>query len=462
MGKIFLPVLLSIHILILSRLTFTAWPEMLSYPYLFSHGFTFYKDFIMPYPPGLVIFLAGVFNVFGFTSEVLKAITWGSILSADLLIYAILKRTTKSGFASLFFLGAYILLQPFLEGNMLWFDFATVIPLLAAFWFSLKWVDNNQLKNLFWVGFFLTLAILIKQTAVIYLLGFLGFFCLNRGIRGIREIKGFGVGVLVAVIPLAAYLVVTGTLTHFWNWVFLYPLTEWSKFPGYVDFLIPKKYILIVALLLAPVVMSFTSLKNILKDKVFILSLFFLAAAFLSVYPRFSFFHLQPAVAFAVITFSIVFAGLSKRLKVAQAVLVSVAVLVIVKILYPVNFSEPTRFYGESEERLSKEISVLIGSNKKVFLLGLDSSLYVFSKTLPPKNWSDNFGWYLEIPGVQEWVLEGFISNRPEKILWRVPSSGPWFKPGVYQPEKVVNYINLHYDKDGELEPGVEIWTRKN
>lgn len=461
MGKILLFVLLLIHIAILSRLTFTAWPEMLSYPYLMSHGFNLYKDFIMPYPPGLVAFLAGIFNVLGFTPEVLKAVSWGLILIADILIYAVLRKITKSGLTALLFLGAYIILQSFLEGDMLWFDFAIVVPLLAAFYFSLKWLESSKEKNLFWIGFFLALAVLVKQTAGIFLLGFLGFFCLNRGIRRIREIRGFWVGIIPVVVPFAVYLSIAGAFTPFWNWVLLYPLTEWSKFPGYVDFAVPKKYILAVLLLFSPVLLVFAN-RKILTGKYFLLSLLFLLSALISVYPRFSFFHLQPAVAFTVITFSVIFIGLSKRLKIAQVVLLSLAVLVIVKIVYPLNFNEPVRFYGEGEERLSKKISALIGPDQKVFLLGLDSSLYVYSKTLPPKHWSDNFGWYLEIPGVQEWVLEGFEKEKPKNILRRVPSSGPWFKPGVYQPEKVVNYLNLHYDRGGEIEPGIEIWTRKD
>lgn len=460
MGKILLLVSLLIHMTILSRLTFTAWPEMLSYPYLFSNGFTVYKDFIMPYPPGLVAFLAGIFNVFGFTPEVLKVTTWGLILSADLLIYAIFKRTTKSGLAALLFLGVYILLQSFLEGNMLWFDFATVIPLLAAFYFSLKWLEESYAKNLFWVGFFLALAALVKQTAGIYLVAFGAFFIISRGWR-MKELRMLGAGALVAGIPVAAYLVFTGALIPFWNWVLLYPLTQWSKFPGYVDFAVPKRYILAVLLLLSPILLAFVN-REIFAKRYFLLSLIFLTSALVAVYPRFSFFHLQPAIAFTVIASSIVFTALSKSQKIAQTALMFLAALVVIKIVFQVNTGEPVRFYGESEKRLSKEITTLTGSYERVFLLGLDSSLYVFSKTLPPKNWSDSFGWYLEIPGVQEWVLEGFVSDRPEKILRQIPSSGSWFKPGVYQPEKVVNYMNVYYDRGGELEPGVEIWTRKD
>lgn len=456
MIKIFLPLLLLIHLAILSRLAFTAWPEMLSYPYLFLNGFTFYKDFIMPYPPALPLFLSGIYSLFGITPEVLKIITWLIVISGDILLFLILRKILKSRLLALPFLAVYIILQSFFEGNMLWFDFATVAPLLAAFLFIIKWLENEKLNNLFWAGFFLGLAVLVKQTAGIYLLGAGGFLLFRAGFK---ELKALSVGCLVVVIPLFVYLAITATFIPFFNWVLLYPLTEWSKFPGYVDFAVPKRYMLAVLLLIAPLLLAFTN-RKMFTDKHFLLTFLFLAAAAIAVYPRFSFFHLQPAVAFVVILSAMVFFNLHKKIQKAQLVLMFLSAAIILKIVYPVNLGEPVRFYGDNEKRISREISYF--SEQKIYLLGLNSSLYVFSKTLPPKNWSDNFGWYLEINGVQEWVVEGLEKDPPEKILWRAPLHGLWYKPGVYQPEKVVNYINLHYDKDREIEQGLSLWTRKN
>ncbi|KKS65383.1 MAG: hypothetical protein UV33_C0004G0011 [Candidatus Daviesbacteria bacterium GW2011_GWA1_42_6] len=146
MVKIFLPVLLLVHLVILSRLTFTAWPEMLFYPYLFLNGFSFYKDFIMPYPPALPLFLSGIYSLFGVTPEVLKITAWILILSTDILLFLILTKVLKSGFLALPFLAIYILLQSFFDGNMLWFDFATTAPLLAALFFILKWLESGKTK----------------------------------------------------------------------------------------------------------------------------------------------------------------------------------------------------------------------------------------------------------------------------------------------------------------------------
>ncbi len=450
MIKIFFPVLLLVHILILSRMTFTAWPEMLSYPYLFLNGFIFYKDFIMPYPPLLPLVLSGIYSLFGVTPEVLKITTWVLILSTDVLLFLIIRKVLKSGILALPFLAIYILLQSFFDGNMLWFDFAIVLPLLASFYFALK-------KNLFWAGVFIGLAVLVKQTAGVYLPGFLLGLVLIR--VGKRDLAAFAGGLFITGLFLAAYLVATGGFLNFWNWVIVYPLTEWSKFPGYVDFAVPKKYILALILLLSP--LSFIVLNfKILKEKLFLVSLVFLVASLIAVYPRFSFFHLQPAVAFAVIAFAVLSAHLPKKLKIIQMFLILFSVAFILKIIYPVNFGEPYRFYGEKERRLSGEISDL--GEQKILLLGVDSSLYVFSKTLPPKNWSDNYGWYLEIPGVQDWVLEGIRTDNPSKIIWREAVFGPWYKPGVYQPEKIVNYLKTHYDKEREIESGINIWTKRN
>lgn len=458
---ILLPVLLVLHILLLSRLTFTAWPEMLSYPYLFVNGFSLYKDYIMPYPPGLVFLLSGVFQTFGFSVEVLKVLTWSLILIEDVLLYLILRKVLgRIGHVSLIFVGVFILLQSFLDGNMLWFDFAMVIPLLISFWFGLKWLENFKLRELFLMGIFLGIAILIKQTAGIYLLG-LGIFIWGiRGIGGIREIGVIGVGVLTLVALLPSYLLTENSLTSFWNWALLYPLTEWSKFPGYVNFLVTPKYILITLLLLAPLSGIFFNFTKLIKDRIFILSLIFLIAALIAVYPRFSFFHLQPATAFAVLLFARIFSQTQKDLKVFYLGGIFIICVVISALLYKSQIGNGIRFYSDNDKRISQAIIANTNEGERVYLLGLNSSQYVFTKRLPPRNWSDNFGWYLEIPGVQEWTIEGLKKNPPEKVFWKIPSEGEWYDLGSYQPKEITNFIRQNYLLTGKIEEGIEIWTR--
>lgn len=343
---------------------------------------------------------------------------------------------------------------------MLWFDFATVPPLLVGFWAGLKWLEKKQGKYLFLATIFLSLAIMIKQIAVVYLAAFLIFYLFVRKKINVKELGLLLLGFLIFIIPLLIYLIEKHSLIDFWNWTLFYPLTKWSNFPGYVDFAISKKYALVFVILISPIVGIFLQTKKIFQDKIFVLALLFLIAAILAVYPRFSFFHLQPSLAFAIIAFARIFVGLSQKRKIVYGGLIILATILIIGLTFRVSMGEKMRFYDQSDQKLAAEIEKT--TKNSVFLLGLNSSEYVFAKRLPPKHWSDNFGWYLEIPGVQEWFLEGFSKNMPEKVFWRIPSTGRWYDLGTYQPQQITQFIRQYYEKTDKIEGGIEVWTRKD
>lgn len=461
MNKILIAILF-LHIVLLNNLNFTAWPEMLSYPYLLSKGFLLYKDFILPYPPTLVWILSAIFNFFGYDVKVLQIFTWILIIIVDILSYLVIRKISKNNFSAFFFLVIFILLQSFLDGNMLWFDFAMIIPLLAGFLFFLNFLDNNKLKYLFLTVVFLTLAVTIKQTAIIFLLAFfLYYFLVTRKFIS-KEIGILFLGCGLIFLFPTLYLAITGSVWEFCKWAILYPLTQWSKFPGYVNFAISKRYILVTVLLLLPIFAIPFSFKKIIRDKRFLLTSIFLVAALIAIYPRFSFFHLQPTIAFAVILFTLIFSFLEDRHLQKFIILVSVITIAIVGLVFKENFGNQVRFYTKSDQVLVKYIASLTSENERVYLLGLDASLYVHANRIPPKNWSDNFGWYLEIPGVQEWVLEGFRQYPPQIILRKTPGLGPWFGLATYQPSRIVEYIYLNYDKRQILREEVEVWVKKD
>src|SRR3989344_5738130 len=159
-NKIILGLLILLHLFLLSHLRFTLWPEILSYPYFSNHGFFLYRDFIYPYPPLLTLILSQIYATFGYSLEVVKIFTWSLLVINDILIFLITKKITQKVFLSLSAVGLYVFLQPFLEGNMLWFDGAMVTPLLAAFLFTLY----SSSTGFIFAGIFFMIAIFIKQT----------------------------------------------------------------------------------------------------------------------------------------------------------------------------------------------------------------------------------------------------------------------------------------------------------
>lgn len=454
-----LPVFLMFHILLLSRLTFTAWPEMLSYPYLLSNGFTLYKDYIMPYPPTLILLLQGLFSTFGFTPEVLKIFTWVVILAVDLGVFYLLKKVGKSFRVALVFLLGFMVLQSFLDGNMLWFDFASELAIIPAFIFLLQWSEKEKFSSLFWTAVFLVLASTIKQTALIYLpvLGLVLLFSRRFFLRNILTVTlGFG----SILLPLLLYFMVSQSLHEFFQWTILYPLAEWPKFPGYVQMTLNLKQLILLGILLAPIGGVILSFYKLWTDKVVKITLLFLAAALVATYPRFSYFHLQPILPFLFIFSTRVYILMPQKFKVSYGMLLAGIMLVVSLSVGPKDLGTKIRFYEEGDKKIAARVIEETGMQDRVFLQGVYSSIYVYSHRLPPKNWSDNFGWYLEIPGVQEWVLAGFNEQMPDKIFWRTPSKGRWYELGSYQPAKITEFIRQNYRQTGKI-GGVEIWSKK-
>ena len=120
-----------------------------------------------------------------------------------------------------------------------------------------------------------------------------------------------------------------------------------------------------------------------------------------------------------------------------------------------------TRFWTSSDINLGQIIENETPSDKPIYLLGLNSSFYVFSGRFPNKPWLDNFGWYLEIPGVQEKVIAGFTKDPPSTIFWVTSENGSWYDIGTYQPKMITDWILRNYNQKVQVGKGVWQWTRK-
>ena len=163
-NKWFLGVILLLfaHIFILINVQFTAWPEMLLWPYLILKGWLPYQNIAIVHTPLLPVELSAIFQVIGIGVWQLKIITWTTILIIDLIVLFVAKRiwNIKVALVSLFF---YIILQVSYAGNGLWFD------LCLAFW-GLAIYYSLWTKKYFLVGVFWVLAFLTKQTAIWFLI----------------------------------------------------------------------------------------------------------------------------------------------------------------------------------------------------------------------------------------------------------------------------------------------------
>lgn len=456
--------LLAIHLFLLLNLRFTAWPEMFSYAYLKNNGFLLYKDIIHPYPPLLTLTLSYIYKIFGYDLIVLQTLSWLTILTSSLLVFLVGHKVTKNENIALLILGIYVFLQPFLEGNMLWFDIAIVLPILLGAFFALRWIekDGNQKLNIFLAGLFFGAASLIKQTAGIFWVVFFVFLIFRKA-KKTEFVHLFAGPVFLWGIFLGR-IIQESQLIEFWNWTIFYPLFKWSDFPGYVQMELSPRELVTLGIFLIPVILYVLWRRTTRDERLWLLVLF-LIAGLVAIYPRFSYFHFQPSLIFFVLLYGYIARGLNLQQRIIGIFLFFLFLFPLIhKPVFVLEWQKEPRFYGQEEGEFANLLKAKVGDKKNVFLFGLPSQFYSMTQTLPPKPWTDNFGWYLEVPGVQEMVVERWSNSPagglPDFTFWRAPSPGNWFDLGTYQPQKIAQWIRENYTEKEEVEPGISLWER--
>ncbi len=336
---------------------------------------------------------------------------------------------------------------------MFWFDLAIVPPILLATFFAFH-------RKIFFAGLLLGVAVLIKQTVIIFLFLFFVFLLLRR--TKFKDLVYIFFGPLILGVPLLFRLIQEGALSDFFHWTILYPLTEWGRYPGYVQMSITTREALILFLLFLPLLGSLVI--NIVRRKLLLdnhlsLLFLFLIGSLIAVYPRFSFFHFQTALAFLIITIMYVLGEWKlKKLLVGFVLFFGVLFPIIHQPVISRDWQKEARFYGKDDIKLAQAIKEFVPDNKSVFLLGPQSGLYVLSNRLPPKRWTDNFGWYLEITGVQEEIISQWEENPPDVVVWRTPQLDNPYDLGTYQPKKIARWIEANYTKEREIASGIWLW----
>ncbi len=445
----FLLILLLIgHIFILANLQFTAWPEMFSYPYLLNNGFSLYRDQALPYQPLLILILSKIYLIFGYDINVLKIFTWGIILINDLLIFLISQKLVGKKFVSLLPLIFYVVVQGVAGGNMLWFDLATIPFILGAI-YSL--ITFNSLKKYFIVGLLLGCAALIKQQMFILPLVLIVYWLFKKNISNVWKLM---IGFLIPWLLILLWVLSQGIFKDYFFWTFTVPFFWYPQFPGYVNW--PTKFQTLQTIILF--ISSLLILRNFkkLSETTWILLLIF-GGLFLTAFPRFDFFRMQPSIAVFPILFATIFL---KNQKLYSIFLILTALLFITISWKNINFSSQIRFYEQKDLNLTKKIQLFLNKKDSTYFLGVHSGQYILTETLPFKPWIDNYIWYMEVPGVQDKVIEGFEKSKPKYIFWTKPQKDQWFKLGTYQPQKITEYIKTNYTKFDEINGSIEIWQK--
>lgn len=443
--KLIILFLLALHILLLVNLRFTAWPEMLSFAYLKNSGFLMYKDMLHMYPPLLTLLLAYTYLFFGHSLVVLKGISWLVILATGILVYLVSKQAFKKEEIALLSLASYVFVQPFVVGNMIWFEFLVAPLVLLGLLLFLRYLDNKRLIEIFGAGFFLALASTTKQVAGVFL-ALVGIYLLLKKFSWKSLVSLVG-GALIVFGVLFARVYQEGQIQDFWYWVFTYPSRYWVNYPGNVQIPTFQDLAKILFLNTPLLIVLHKKFKDFKKPKFILLVLFYLVSL-LMIYPRFSFFRLQTT--FSLLSILSGFAIYQLREKRLAATYFFFALALFVAPTISSDWRKETRFIEDDNLKIAKIVSNTALKEEKVYLQGIHSGIYTLADRVPPKPWVDNHSWYFDAPVVEEWLLEGWEKDPPIYI----------FAKEKNKSELINTWISENYTIEDVAEEDITIWKR--
>lgn len=439
--------ILVVHLLFLIGLKFTAWPEMLLWPYLMSHGWLPYTNIAIAHTPLLLVFLSVFFKVFGAGILQLKIFTWILILLLDLLVYFAAKRlwNQKVGILAVTFFAVFITL---FDGNGLWFDLFMGAFALLAFYFSNR-------KRWVWTGVFFALALLSKQTAIYFLIP-IGLQVLFGTKDKFQSLVKTICGILIVGFIFTFSLFIFGLLPDFYNWAISFGIFILPRSQGQI--MLPGIKSLLVALFpfLSFLFLYAVDKKFVLRDKLLLLC--WAGAGILGAYPRFEYFHFQPAIPFLAFCVGLIIADAKNIKGVYKAFLILffLGTLYLAGQYFIRNWREGTRFFETDVSDVANFVKSNTSPGDRIFVMNWWDNIYALTDTTPATNpWVPQLFWYQELNGIQEKEVENLRSENPKMIILN-----PYTESGLssYKPQKLYDFVSENYKLYRKID-GIEILT---
>lgn len=422
-----------IHFILLLNIKFTAWPEMLAWPYLITKGWLPYRDIAIAHTPILLFLLALFDKIVGIGVWQIKIFSWFLILVTDLVVYFVVKKLTNVKTAALALL-AYIPMQLFFDGNGIWFDYLVTPLALLSFYFIRK-------KRWLLAGVFWGLSFFTKQTAFWFLPGIIFLFW---GKNFWYKVKEFAIGALIVTAAIFISFGLLGILPKFLYWAFEFGIGILPRSPGQLSF--PSVRVALASLFPFSVL-----LLAILKDwKRYLPLVLWAVLGIMGVYPRWELFHFQPGLPYLALTLALLTVGVKKSGKMIIGVLTLylICLFVLVGRSLVRSWHQPDRFAEPSVIKTAQRVLAETKPGDKIFVLNSWDSLYALSDRLPAvKPLVPELPWYLNLPQTESSLVNDLVANPPKLVVMQ-----PYTETGLssFKPKKLTDYI-LKYYKPAEV-----------
>jgi len=346
--------------------------------------------------------------------------------------------------------------------NGLWFDLIQTPIILISFYYFFKFVMSKRPRHedLFFSIFFLTIAFFIKQQVIWLPFWFLAVLVFKFGKKTVNILSENFYFVIPLLILLVFQLILfwqKGTLADFLYWNYYFPFLKASKMPGYILFPTVRELMIVAALFLIfmPVLIKKKFNVNFIILTSFIMILF--------AYPRFDYFHLVPSLSILSISFGENFKTVLKSKILAKSVFaVSLIFLIAFTARYfTKNWTKETRFFEENIIAPANFLKRVVPISEPIYIQNGPDQMLVLSDRIPVRPWVDEFPWYLEIPGLQEKVIEGIKEQNPKFIIFKPYDKGSKYELGVYRPKEIADYLDENYQNFFQISDTLWLKIRK-
>lgn len=424
-------------------LPFIYWPEMLNWPFFVLHGWEYYRDISVVYPPLFLWLIEGTYRLLGTNLLALHILGTSLILSTTALIYAVVFRQSKNYQVALVAASLFVFLNFAFEGNTVWFESGLPVLLLPIYYLLTKLVHKFNLQQVIMVGILGSLAIGVKQTTA-YLLPILPifFYYLYRqkkwSLQNIVKAKLILLATFLAfTLLLVLWLVSKGLLADFYYWaiqfVFMKPFTSagaysWVKYPN-----------LLQLVLLAPFVGTALFICWKQRTVPVILAGGFFLLSLLYAFPRFEYFHLLPSLAFLAILVGQAVSLGKKQFTILVVLLIAVGCVV--------WFRTQSRVHTFIEPEVM-EIATTIKekySDQSMLVFNGPEQLYFLSGKMPSFSpWISQHPWYFNYYGNERFFNDA-QTNFPQIVIHDPYLDKPVYGLGAYKSEPMWSYIENSY-----------------
>jgi hypothetical protein len=404
------------HVLILSRLIFFPYPELFIYPYLTKIGLIPYRDIFDQHFPGIMFFPINLASLGIDTPDEMRVVQYTLVGITHLVLYLVSNQIFKSSKKALFVNLIYLIWQPFFEGYVLWIDsFATPL-LLTSFYFLVK--DDRKINfNLFVSGFVIGIALLFKQ--VVLPLSVITAIYIWREFRNLKQPEKYIAGVAIPGFILMFFVYFKGIPGDFWYWTVTYNLTVFAaqgrKYPGVSELL--KSLVFF-----GPAI--FTVFYFLIKqklDRILALLAIYLLGALVFAYARFDYVHLQPGIPYTALLISYFIFKFHEKSKYLLGSAFIFLSLTFVIWFGRGHIGSSVLFYGEDERKITEKVNNYSDEGDSVFAFGTFPHLYQMTETAPPgRVFVFQFPWFMV--KAENSILDGIKSDPPRVVVRDVNS----------------------------------------